>query len=98
MPAGTIWIDITELFDQFRLASHPTGVSRTVLNLADALIADPGAFFRAARPLFWHPILRCPLTTEDKRLSRLAAFFPELSASYAAAGVTRTAYASRVMK
>src|ERR1700733_9386155 len=65
MSSGTIWIDITELFDQFRVASHATGVSRTVANLADALAADPGDAFREARPLFWHPILRCPLTTED---------------------------------
>ena len=98
MPSGTIWIDITELFDQFRMASHPTGVSRTVLNLADALAADAGDVFRAARPLFWHPILRCPLTAADKRLSPLTAFFPQLRASYAAAGMARTAYSSRTMK
>jgi glycosyltransferase involved in cell wall biosynthesis len=98
MPSGTIWIDITELFDQFRLASNPTGVSRTVLNLADALMADSGDVFRAVRPLFWHPILRCPLTTEDKRLSPLTAFLPQLSQSYAAAGLARTSYSSRAMK
>ena len=98
MSSGTIWIDITELFDQFRVASHATGVSRTVANLADALVADPGGVFRAARPLFWHPILRCPLTTEDERLSPLTAFFPQLSTSYAAAGLAQTSYASRTMK
>ncbi len=78
MSSGTIWIDITELFDQFRVASHATGVSRTVANLADALVADPGGAFRAARPLFWHPILRCPLTTEDERLSPLYGLLPAI--------------------
>ncbi len=98
MPSGKIWIDITELFDQFRVASHPTGVSRTVANLADALVAEPGDVFGVARPLFWHPILRCPLTTDDKRLFPLTAFLPQLNASYAAAGMARTAYSSRTLK
>jgi glycosyltransferase involved in cell wall biosynthesis len=97
-PSGSIWIDISELFDQFRDAGHPTGISRTVLNLADALAAEPGEIFRAARPLFWHPTRGCPLTTEDPRLSRLTAFFPQLSAAYAAAGVATTSYSSRTMK
>src|SRR5262249_53069667 len=83
----SIWIDITELFDQFRLASYPTGVSRTVLKLADALAADPGQVFRAARLLFWHPIWRRPVTTEDSRIWPLAAFFPRLSMLYIAAGL-----------
>jgi glycosyltransferase involved in cell wall biosynthesis len=97
MPSGSIWIDITELFDQFRVANHPTGISRTVLNLADALAADPGEAFRAARPLFWHPLLRCPLTTEGSPMSPMAAFFPQLSTLYAAEGLGRT-YSSRAMK
>jgi glycosyltransferase involved in cell wall biosynthesis len=47
---GSIWIDITEFFDQFRIASHPTGISRTVLNLADRLssrIREPSSAARA---------------------------------------------------
>jgi glycosyltransferase involved in cell wall biosynthesis len=95
---GSIWIDITEFFDQFRVASHPTGVSRTVLNLADRLIADPGAVFGAARPLFWHPLLRCALTTESARLSPLRTFFSQLRETYAAAGLATSSYASRSMK
>src|SRR5262249_51826173 len=98
MSSRSIWIDITELFDQFRLASHPTGGSRTVLKLADALAADPGKVFRAARPLFWHPIRRRPMTTEDARLSPLAAFFPQLRALYLAAGLAGAPYSSRAMK
>ncbi len=96
--AGSIWIDITELFGQFRLANHPTGVSRTVLKLADALAADPGKVFRAARPLFWHPIWRRAVTTEDSRLWPLAEFFPRLSALYMVAGLAGAAYSSRKMK
>jgi glycosyltransferase involved in cell wall biosynthesis len=98
MTSRSIWIDITELFDQFRLASHPTGISRTVVKLADALVADPGEIFRVARPLFWHPIVRRPLTTEDSHLSPLAAFFPQLSTLYAAAGLARTSYSARTIK
>jgi glycosyltransferase involved in cell wall biosynthesis len=98
MPSRSIWIDITELFDQFRVASHPTGISRTVLNLADALVADPGAAFEAARPLFWHPTLRRPLAAEDPQLSPLTAFFPQLSAMYEKTGMARTSYSSRTMK
>src|SRR5438105_3239534 len=96
MPSGSIWIDITEQFDQFRRVSHPTVISRTVLKLADALAADPGKIFRVARPLFWDPIRRRPMTTEDSRLSPLAAFFPQLSQLYIAAGLTSNS--SRTMK
>jgi glycosyltransferase involved in cell wall biosynthesis len=98
MPSGTIWIDISELFDQFRFANHPTGVSRTVLKLADALASDPGEIFRAARPLFWHPLRRCPLTIEDPRIQGVADFFPQLNKLYAAAGVASTSYSSKVTK
>ena len=94
MPSGSIWIDITELFDHFRMASHPTGISRTVLRLADALATDPGKIFRAARPLLWDPIRRCPMTLEDSRLSPLAAFFPKLSRLYIAAGLARASNSS----
>jgi glycosyltransferase involved in cell wall biosynthesis len=98
MASGSIWIDITEFFDQFRAASHPTGISRTALNLADALADDPGEVFAYVRPLFWHPLLHCALTTEEPRLSPLGLFFPQLSRFYSAAGLTRLAYSSRKMK
>ncbi len=86
MPSGSIWIDITELFDHFRITSHPTGVSRTVLSVADALIAEPGLAFRDIRPLFWHPLHNCPLTITDRQLLPLSEFFPKLAAYYAEAG------------
>ncbi len=95
---GSIWIDITEFFDQFRLASHPTGISRTVLNLADQLVADPGAFFESARPLFWHPLLGHPITIEGPRLSPLRAFFPQLRTSFETAGLAVTSYSSPAVK
>jgi glycosyltransferase involved in cell wall biosynthesis len=95
---GSIRIDITEIFDQFRLASHPTGISRTVLNLADQLIADPGAVFADARPLFWHPLLGRPVTIEGPRLSPLRAFFPQWRISFEAAGLAATSYSSPAMK
>jgi glycosyltransferase involved in cell wall biosynthesis len=95
---GSIWIDITEFFDQFRLASHPTGVSRTVLNLADRLIADPGAVFENTRPLFWHPLSGRPLTIEGSRLSPLRAFFPQWRTALEAAGLAATSYSSRAVK
>jgi glycosyltransferase involved in cell wall biosynthesis len=98
MQSRSIWVDITELFGQFRVASHPTGVSRTVLKLADALAAEPGNIFCAARPLFYHPILRQPLTAENSLLSPLAAFFPQLRKLYAQAGLASTSYSSRAMK
>jgi glycosyltransferase involved in cell wall biosynthesis len=95
---GSIWIDITEFFDQFRLASHPTGISRTVLNLADQLIADPGVVFENTRPLFWHPLSGRPLTIEGPPLSPLRAFFPQWRAALEAAGLAATSYSSRTMK
>ena len=57
--SGSIWIDVTELFDHFRFAQHPTGVSRVVANLADALKADHGKIFNSVRLLFWDPVQRC---------------------------------------
>src|SRR5436190_12940345 len=98
MASRWIWIDISELFDQFRHASHPTGMSRTVMKLADALAGEPGNVFRAARPLFFHPILRRAITTENSLLSPLAAFFPRLKSLYATAGLAGTSYSSRAMK
>jgi glycosyltransferase involved in cell wall biosynthesis len=95
---GSIWIDVTEFFDQFRIASHPTGISRVVLNLADRLVADPGAVFGDARPLFWHPLLGRALTTEGARLSPLRAFFPQLRAAYAATGFAAGSYSSAAIK
>ena len=50
--SGSIWIDVTELFDHFRFARLPTGVSRVVSNLADALKADHGKIFNSVRLLF----------------------------------------------
>src|SRR5436190_19782917 len=98
MASRSIWIDISELFDQFRQASHPTGMSRTVRKLADALAGEPRNVFRAARPLFVHPILRRAITTENSLLSPLAAFFPRLKSLYATAGLAGTSYSSRAMK
>src|SRR5262249_7044111 len=98
MPSGSIWIDITELYDQFRVANHPTGVSRTVLRFADALMAEPGRVFLAARPLFWHPSFPCPLTTEDSSLLPLTAFFSQLSTMFMKAGLVWPSYSSRPMK
>ncbi len=95
---GSILIDITEFFDQFRLASHPTGISRTVLNLADQLIADPGAVFESTRPLFWHPLLGHPITIQGPRLSPLRDFFAQLRSSFETAGLEPTSYSSPAMK
>ena len=96
--SGSIWIDVTELFDHFRFAQHPTGVSRVVSNLADALKADHGKIFNSVRLLFWDPVQRCPVTAEDSRLVPLSSFLPRLMALYSAAGLRRTAYSSRAMK
>jgi len=95
---GSIWIDITEFFDQFRLASHPTGISRTVLNLADQLIADPGAVFGNARPLLWHPLSGRPVTIDGSQLSPFRAFFPQWRDALGAAGLAAASYSSPAMK
>ncbi len=95
---GSIWIDVTELFDHFRFAEHPTGVSRVVSNLVDALKADHGEIFNSVRLLFWDPVRRCPITAEDSRLTPLSSFLPRLIALYSAAGLRRIAYSSRGMK
>jgi len=58
--APTLWIDISELFGQFALSSHPTGISRVVINLGDALAAEPGDLFGRVRTFFWHPVLQAP--------------------------------------
>ena len=97
MASRSIWIDITELFDQFRHASHPTGMSRTVMKLADALAAEPGNVFRAARPLFFHPILRRAITTENALLAARR-LLPAIETLYIRAGLAGTSYSSRAMK
>ena len=38
---GTIWVDITELFDWFLVANHPTGVSRVVAALKGPSLKKP---------------------------------------------------------
>jgi glycosyltransferase involved in cell wall biosynthesis len=96
--AGVIWVDITELFDHFRFASHPTGVSRVVLSLADALALDPGNLFQTIRPLLWHPVYRRPTTIDPTRLLPLAQFFPGLKSRYAAAGLSNRSSQHAVMK
>jgi glycosyltransferase involved in cell wall biosynthesis len=82
----TLWIDITELFGQFALASHPTGISRVIINLSDALAAEHGAVFGKVRPIFWHPVLRLPFAVDEPGLGPLAKFFPALRTEYASKG------------
>jgi glycosyltransferase involved in cell wall biosynthesis len=98
MPSGTIWIDITELFDRFAVATHPTGVSRVVMNLAEQLGQEPGDVFAAARPLFWRPGASAPVTVDLARLGPLTDFFPSLRVLYDDAGLPRAGHASRPMK
>jgi len=86
--APTLWIDITELFGQFALADHPTGISRVVINLCDALAADCGALFGEVRPVFWHPVWQCPLAVDGAGLGALATFFPALKEKYGSSGWT----------
>jgi glycosyltransferase involved in cell wall biosynthesis len=95
---GCLWIDGTELLDLFRFVRYPTGVSRVVMSLADALATDPGNIFGRARTLFWDPIRRSAFTLEDPRLAPLSAFLPRLMDIYASAGLNRPAYSSRAMK
>jgi glycosyltransferase involved in cell wall biosynthesis len=96
--SGQLWVDITELFGHFRTARYPTGIPRVVLSLADALKADRGEIFADVRLLFWDPVQRCPLTTDDPHLLPLGRFLPQLPTSYAAAGIAPTAGNSRLMK
>lgn len=95
---GLLWIDVTELFDHFRFARHPTGIGRVIVHLADALRADSGDVFESARILLWDPVGRCALTTEDPRLQPLSTFLPQLMASYEAAGLRQNRPSSRAMK
>ena len=81
--APTLWIDITELFGQFALAHYPTGISRVMINLCDALAADRGALFGDVIPIFWHPVWRRPLAVDGPDLGALATFFPALKEKYA---------------
>ena len=83
---GTIWIDLTDLFHEFRLAGHVTGVSRMALNIADQLIAAPGDAFAAARILFWRPGAWFPSTVDVAASESLATFFPQLARLYREAG------------
>jgi glycosyltransferase involved in cell wall biosynthesis len=88
MSRPTLWIDVTELFGQFAVSSHLTGVSRVIVHLFDALAAEPGAMFGTVRPVFWHPVRRATLTTEGAGFGRAAEFFPGLRQRYAAANRT----------
>jgi len=94
---GTLWIDITELFGEFAVASHPTGVSRVIINLSDALGAEPGHFDKV-QPIFWHPVLRRPLAVEEPGLGPLASFFPALRSEYARSGAISLQMRSGIKK
>jgi glycosyltransferase involved in cell wall biosynthesis len=94
---GTLWIDITELFGEFAVANHPTGVSRVIMNLSDALAAEPGQFHKV-RPIFWDPISGKPLTVGEPGLGPLAAFFPTLRSKYESAGQTTRPMRSGIKK
>jgi glycosyltransferase involved in cell wall biosynthesis len=85
--APTLWIDITELFGQFALVSHPTGISRVIISLSDALTAEYGDLFGKVRPIFWHPVLRLPFAVDEPGLGPLAKFFPALRTGYASSGL-----------
>lgn len=95
---ATLWIDITELFGQFSLASHPTGVSRVIINLTDALAAERGAVFAKVKPIFWHPVLQSPLAVDEPGLGPLEIFFPALRTQYASSGWTVPTVRSGVWK
>jgi len=69
-----------------------------VLSLADALRAESGRRFERARLLFWDPVKRCAMTTDDSRLASLADFLPQLMDRYSAAGLRRSAASSRAVK
>src|SRR5262245_47687855 len=88
---ATLWIDITELFGQFSRANHPTGISRVIINLTDALTAGHGAVFTRIKPIFWHPVEQMPLTVDDPGLGPLNTFFPALQARYDSSGWTAPA-------
>lgn len=85
MTAPTLWIDITELFGQFAVSSHTTGVSRVIINLADALVEDCGGLFGTVRLVIWHPVRNLPLAIEG--LGKLTTFFPRLRTRYATDGM-----------
>ena len=94
--APTLWIDITELFGHFALTSQPTGVSRVVIHVTDALMARPGAFGRV-QPIFWHPVKGHPLAC-GPGIAPLAQFFPGLKAAYARSGSPFPQVRSRLLK
>lgn len=94
---SALWIDVTELFDYFRVAVHTTGVSRVVLNLAEGLTAEPGVFSKA-RPIIWHPVRRQPLTFDADPPVALSALLHSLPARYTAAGIRTSAYRTRLGK
>src|SRR4051812_49345199 len=85
----TLWIDVTELFGQFALSDHPTGISRVVINLVDALAAQHGGLFAKVRPIIWDPLSRLPLAIDGEGLGKLTIFFPALRAQYFSSGWTR---------
>src|SRR3954462_11512993 len=96
--APTLWVDITELFGQFALTSHPTGISRVMINICDALAADRGELFGDVRPVFWDPMLRCPLAANGAGLGALTTFFPALKEKYASSGWTPPLLRSGIKK
>ena len=67
-----------------------------IIHLTDELVARPGAFGRA-RPLFWHPVDRTPLTFATA-FAPLARFFPDLAPAYERAGWPFARPRSRVVK
>jgi glycosyltransferase involved in cell wall biosynthesis len=96
--APTLWVDITELFGQFSLVHYPTGISRVMINLCDALAADRGALFGSVRPVFWHPVWRRPLAVDGAGLGTLATFFPALKEKYKSSGWTPPVLHSGIKK
>lgn len=84
---GVLWIDINELFGQFNLVSHPIGISRVMLGLADALIRERGDSFAEVRLLLWDPVRRRPLWAGPEAFGgTLSAFFPALKRRYENSG------------
>ena len=82
-----LWIDINELFGQFNLVSHPIGISRVMLGLADALIRERGDSFAEVRLLLWDPVRRRPLWAGPEAFGgTLSAFFPALKRRYENSG------------
>jgi glycosyltransferase involved in cell wall biosynthesis len=97
MPRPTLWIDISDLFNHFAAAKHPTGISRMVVALADTLARAPGAHFGAVHPIFWHPVQGRALRFAGE-MNSLKTFFGQLQSRYAAAGMAPRPFRSRLTK